>query len=254
MALPEILVVDDERHIADSMVVLADSFGFHAVAAADLDEARDQLERYHESIFLTIVDKVWNRSSAAGLDFVIAAQAQYSNMRHVLMTAWPKKRITPIELARIQDAEIELVDKVELDLKRYLPAERLAKRMPMVRAAVDEAGFVPLTAAEIGSASPALVDRIAWAQWTVESLQRKYSGMLESWNAVAQQLVDQLMDPGNPSDASLALGDRVYSRHELVEEVLSGSVIGQELVRLNVSLNTRLANRLRRPTLSRDGE
>lgn len=122
-AAPEILVVDDEAFLADSMSVLADSYGLSAITVGSLDEARVKMSEHEESLVLAFVDRVWDRAPTAGLDFVIESMRTHRHIRHVLMTAWPRKKIRVEDLLRIKNEGVELVDKVDLDFESFLPSE-----------------------------------------------------------------------------------------------------------------------------------
>ena len=80
--LPKILVVDDERRIADTLAEILEMSGFHVATAYDGWEALEAAARFHPDYLLS--DVLMPRMT--GVDLAIAIRKTYPNTRILLFS------------------------------------------------------------------------------------------------------------------------------------------------------------------------
>lgn len=105
-SLPKILVVDDERRIADTLTEILEMSGFHVATAYDGWEALEAASRFHPDYLLS--DVLMPRMN--GVDLAIAIRKMYPDARILLFSG--QAGISELLLAgQRQGFEFELIAK-----------------------------------------------------------------------------------------------------------------------------------------------
>lgn len=217
-----VLILDDIREVADSISVYLESIHVRNWMATTVADAVAILEKHGSEIGTAFIDKVLDRAPGLaqdGIQFILQHRPQYTDVKFVLITAWP---MSAAETQLLRENGIDAMDKLDM-VDKYLQYEQSEPRVG-ARPAQDGQDAVP----------GEMKDQILAWRLGREAFRRKYEELSSAWQGIAEDLVRRLEQFDSGSGEGILLGSRSYTMDELILEVRNpSSRVGRQLVELH---------------------